>query len=221
MAFHANFVDTTGHAGMAVHNHERRHVLNHLRTAADNGHFADSTKLVHRRQPADDGIVLDNHVPGQCAVVAEDHMVADNAIVRDVRVRQKIPVRPDARRQSIAGGGMHCRVFPEHIIRADFEEALTAVKLQVLRFQPDASKRIKFIARPDRRSSVEHDVRMQPATLAKRNVRADDGIRSDFAIRANLRQRIDYGCWMNHLLASFYTNPSRRSTLRLAKSPEI
>ena len=158
ISLHADFIDPAGHAWMTIHDHERWHVLNHLRAAANDGHFTDSTKLVHRRQPADDGVILDRHMPGQCAVVAEDHMVADNAVVRNVRVRQKIPVRPDPCRQSIAGRRVHRRVFPEHIRRADFEKALTAVKLQVLRFQPNAGKRIKFIARPDRRPSVEHDV---------------------------------------------------------------
>ena len=141
--------------------------------------------------------------------------------MRDVRVRQKISVRPDSRRQPVAGRRMHRRVFPKYILRADFKEALATVKLQVLRLQPDASKRIKLIARPDGRPPIQHDVRMQTATFAERDVCPDDGIRSDFTIRANLRPRIDNGCWMDHLPASFYTNPPHRSTLRLAKLPEI
>ena len=124
-------------------------------------------------------------------------------------------MRPNPRVQAITGRGMHRRMFPEHIIRTDVEITLTTVKLQILCLQANTGEWIKFVTRPDGRQSVQHHVRMQPATLAERDVGTDNAIRSDFAICANLGPRIDNGCWMDHLPASFYTNPPHRSTLRL------
>ena len=176
---------------------------------------------MHRRQPADNRVILHHHVPGECAVVAENHMVADDAVVRDVRVRQKVSVRSDSRVQVIAGRSMHRCVFAEHVVRADVEVAFPAGIFQILCFQADTGERVKLVARSDGCQAVDHDVRMQPATVAEFHVRADNGIRPDFAAGAKLRSRIDNGGWMDHLPASFYTNSPRRSTLRLANLPEI
>jgi hypothetical protein len=95
---------------------------------------------------------------GQRAVVAEDDVIANYAIVRDVRVRQEIAVRSDSRVQPVSGRGMHGGVFPEDIPFPDFEVTLPAIKFQVLRLQSNARERKKLIPRTDRGQPIDHHV---------------------------------------------------------------
>jgi len=138
MTLQTDLVHAAGLAGMAVHDHERRHILHDLRTTTDDRHLPDPAKLMHRRQAADDGVILHNHVPSQSAVIAKDDMIADDTIVRNVRVCEKVSMRTNPRMQSIAGRGVNGRVFPENIVRPDVEVTLPAGILKILRFQSDA-----------------------------------------------------------------------------------
>ena len=64
---------------VAVHHHERRHVLHDLRAPAADRQPAEAAELVDRRQAADDGAVAHLHVARQRAIVGEDHVVAHDA----------------------------------------------------------------------------------------------------------------------------------------------
>jgi len=57
--------------------------------------FADAAKLMHGRQPADDRVILHDHVPGQGADVGHDDMASQRDIVREVTIGQQMVVRAD------------------------------------------------------------------------------------------------------------------------------
>ncbi len=48
-------------------------------------------QLVHRRKPAHDHEIADLHVPGEGAVVRENHRAADRAIMAYVAVGEEVP----------------------------------------------------------------------------------------------------------------------------------
>ena len=67
----------------------RQRVLRDDRVPADERVTADAAELVHAGSGADIREVLDVHVPAERRHVAEDGVVADMAIVRDVDVRHE------------------------------------------------------------------------------------------------------------------------------------
>src|SRR5687768_14283496 len=50
------------------------------------GMRSDARKLVGTCKPADDGIIADLHVSCQLYTIGKDHMITDDAVVRDMRV---------------------------------------------------------------------------------------------------------------------------------------
>ncbi len=75
--------------------HERRHVVDEARQAADVGQPADRRELVDGGGAVQDRAVLDVDVAGEQHVVREDDVVADDAVVGDVRARHEQAVVPD------------------------------------------------------------------------------------------------------------------------------
>ena len=183
---------------VAVGNHERRHVLHHLRAAADHRQFADAAKLVHRRQPANHRMILDRHVARERRDVGHDDVVAQRAIVRDVAVGEDVIVRADARDFAVAGRAVNGDVFAEGVAVADFGARDAALPFQILRLQPDAGERKNFVVLSEFRVAVNDDVRMQFATVAERHVFADDAVRPDLATGTDLRFGMNDGSRMNH-----------------------
>ena len=52
---------------------------------------------MHCRQSADDRVIADLDVTGECSVVRENHLVANCAVVPDVRVGEEVSAAADAR----------------------------------------------------------------------------------------------------------------------------
>ena len=90
-------IDPTLLHSIAVGNHEGWDILDNLRTTTGDRVAADAAELVHRRQPSEDRMIPHLHMPSQRPVVREDHATADDAVMRDVAVSEKIPTIADAR----------------------------------------------------------------------------------------------------------------------------
>ena len=90
MAFHAHLVDGTRLRRIAIGQHERGHVLYHFGAPANDGHLADATELMHRRQPANYRVVFYSDMSGQRRNVGHDHVAAEPNIVGDMRVSQDV-----------------------------------------------------------------------------------------------------------------------------------
>src|SRR5580698_118762 len=65
----------------------RQHVLRNGGSTACLGIFANPTELMHLVERAHRGVVLNGHMPGQSRCVGQNAMVADHAVVPDMRVR--------------------------------------------------------------------------------------------------------------------------------------
>ena len=80
-AFQTYLVDSPDLRRISIGNHERRNVLNNLRAAPQDSVSSNSAELVDPAESTDDRIVLDDDVAGESAVIGENHMVPDEAIV--------------------------------------------------------------------------------------------------------------------------------------------
>ncbi|MEY5013418.1 MAG: hypothetical protein RLY69_1133, partial [Verrucomicrobiota bacterium] len=130
--------------------------------------------------------------------VGEDDVIAELAVVGDMRVAEQQIVGANARRRVIVGAAMHGAVFAELVEVADFEHGRFALVLEVLGFSADGGVGIKFVAAAKLRGAFEHDMRMQHAVVAKFDMVADDAVRPDADIRAKLGERRNNGGGMNH-----------------------
>ncbi len=224
-ALQPHLVDAARLRGIAVGYHVWRHVLHHFRATADDRHRPNPAELMDRRQTADHDVILHQHVPGKRPAIAEDNLTSHLTVVRHVRVREKVAVRPDPRYATVIGRRVDGNMLAEHIIGTDLKVTLAALVLQILRLQADARERVKLAPRPDRGQTVEDHVRMQPALVAEIHIRSDDAVGPNLATVANLRAQINDGCRVDdssrHVPPHFYTNPVNRSTSRAATLPPL
>ena len=129
-------------------------------------------------------MILDDHVAGQRAVVGQNHVVAQQHVVGDVAVGEDMVVRPHHRRLAVACGAVHGDVFAEGVVVADACPRCAALPFQVLRLETDGGEREKLVTCADLGVAVDDDVRMQPVSLAKRDVPADDAVRANNTVAA-------------------------------------
>ena len=69
--------------------HEWRHVLQHDRSSGDHRVRADATELMDADESSQHGVIADDDVAGELCIVRKRRVVADNAIVRNMGVRQQ------------------------------------------------------------------------------------------------------------------------------------
>ena len=110
---------------------------------------SDAAELVDRGESPDHGVVGDLDVSGQGAVVREDDAIADDAVVRDVRVGEEVPPAADDRFRAGQGAAVHRAEFAEGVAVADFEKGRLAFVFEVLRFLSDRRVSEKEIAAAD------------------------------------------------------------------------
>lgn len=197
-ALQADEVEPAGRGGVAVDDHERWNVLNHLGTAADDRVAADSAELVNGGEAGNDGMIFDFDVAAESAVVGENDVIAHLAVVRDVRVAQEKIVRANARGRVGMGAAMDGRVFAEHVAVPDLEISRLAFVLEILGLAADRSEGEKLVVLSYAGGTVEDDVGVKNAVIADLHSRADDAIRSDPDVRAEFRFGRDDGRRMNH-----------------------
>jgi hypothetical protein len=75
--------------------------------------LAQAAKLMDAGEAANDDMILDSDMTCDGAVVGKNNMVADGAVVRYVRVGEKIPVIPNDRLGSREGATVDGAKFPE------------------------------------------------------------------------------------------------------------
>src|SRR5688500_3149058 len=104
---------------------------------------------MHRGQSADHGIVPDLHMPCERRRVRKNDVVADEAIVRDMRVGEKIAVAADPRHGMLRGAAMNADELAEGIVLPDGEMSRFARVFEVLRRQTDRTESVKLVPGSD------------------------------------------------------------------------
>jgi hypothetical protein len=126
--------------------------------------------------------------PASVAAVAEDGVVADGAVVRDVGVGHQQVVVADAGHAAAARrAAMDGHELADHVAVADHHPRRLAAELQVLRHQADRGHREDFVVVADLGDAVDDARRADPAVTADADVLADRHVRPDDRARADLR----------------------------------
>ena len=137
-------------------------------------------------------------MPGQAGKTGHDDVVAEDAIMRDMRVDDEQVVRADHRGVAVVRRAMNGHAFAKNIVVANFQARDAALVFQVLRLHADGGERENLIPPPQPGVAVHDHMRMQFAFVAQRDVFADDAIRADLATGADLRLGMNNGSGMNH-----------------------
>src|SRR6185437_2867197 len=83
---------------------------------------AHARELVEQAERTDGSVIFDNDVTGELGAIDEDHVVADHAVVADVRVGHDEVVAADARdAAALYGAAVHRTELAEVIRVAHFE----------------------------------------------------------------------------------------------------
>ena len=85
---------------------------------------ADARELVHEAERANHRVILHVDVAGQLRAIFQHHAVAEDAVVRHVRVRHDQVVAADARDvAALHRAAVHRREFAKFVCVADFQPA--------------------------------------------------------------------------------------------------
>ena len=135
---------------------------------------------MHRRQAADHRVVADLDVPGQRAVVGKNHVVAHDAIVRDVAVGEEVAAVADPRHAARRGRAVDRDELAERVARRRFPGGSARPRTSN---PATAGRRTRTdktrCPRPMTARPRQHDVAVQPAAVAERHACADDAVRAD------------------------------------------
>jgi len=136
-------------------------------------------------------MVLHDHMAGQGGITRHDDVIAQQAVVGDVRVGEQQVVRAEDGRVAIIRRAMDGHPFAENVPVADLQPRDAAFPLQVLGLLAEGGEREDFIFPAEFRVAVQDDMGMQFAAVAQGDVFADDAVRPDFAIGTNLCLRMN------------------------------
>jgi hypothetical protein len=98
-------------------------------------------------------------MPRQRRVVCQNAVIADHAVVPDMRIRHDQAMAPDARHAAAASRPPRNRhALANRVLVAQRDARRLTLVFQILRRHPNARKRMKPIPRPNLQLPVEHHV---------------------------------------------------------------
>jgi hypothetical protein len=135
----------------------------------------------------DVGAVCDEHVAGQGGGIGHDYVIANQTVMRHMRLGHEKTIIANSGNATTAGSSpVHSDKFANARPPSDLCFSLLARELQVLRRQPDRHKRedMRFVA--DARTSVDNAVTIDSYAVSENYLFADYGVRSNGTINTNL-----------------------------------
>jgi len=197
-AFQADLIDAADFGRIAVGDHEGGHVLNDLGAAADDGMTPNAAKLVDPAEAADNGVVLHHHMTGQGAIVGENDMMADQAIVGDVGVGQEIVMVADDGLATRAGSAIDRAELPEAVGIPDFQMGGLDGVFEILGPLADRGEGEESVAIPNHGGAGHADMAGQHIAAAESNPGSDHTVGTDLVVVADLGGWVDEGGGMDH-----------------------
>ena len=150
-----------------MRNRVRGNIHRRRRVSAYNHAVAYSHALVNHYAAAYENVFARVNVPREGGEAARDVIVANNAVVPDVRRRHHEGAFADFRRRFREGRPVHRRAFAYDGACADFDVGRHgAVEMQVLRFAADYRKRAYLAVFRDSRPAADPRVRLYHAAVA-------------------------------------------------------
>ena len=161
---------------------KRQHIARNGCAAADKSIFSDAHKVMHRAQRSHRRPVFYYHVPSERRRVGHDYVIADLAIVRNVRIGHDQVVAAHASHASaLCRGAVNGDVLADHVVIANLQSSGFALVGNVLRGKADRTKRIELIIRTDFRRPFKRNVRAEVTTFAEFDIGANRAVRADIA----------------------------------------
>jgi hypothetical protein len=159
---------------------ERQRVLYYDGVTTDVRFFADTAKLVHTGVSANVGTIFNHNVARECSCICHDNAVADQTVVRDVRLGHNQTIVADLRQHTATRGPtMNGDEFPNVVSLPDSRFGGFTLVLQILRSESDGDKRkdVRFLANES--PSIDNAVRFEADTIRELHLVSDDAVRSD------------------------------------------
>src|SRR5690606_4825938 len=103
-AGHADNVDASVRTGISVQHAVGAHIIGDARQPADKGMSTDPSELMHSRTAAENDTILDLHMAGQQHRIGQDDVIAEMAVMRNMRASQEKVVAADQRAPATADG---------------------------------------------------------------------------------------------------------------------
>ena len=139
---------------------------------------------MHADESSQYGVIADDDVAGELCIVRKRRVVADDAIVRDMGVRQQPVAVADRRRATVQhGAGVNGHELADDVVVPDLGRSGFAAVFAVLRNLADRSELEDAIAAADARAARNHDVARDRRSGADFHFGADHRERTDLNVR--------------------------------------
>src|SRR5437762_3011559 len=113
---------------------KRRHILQYDRARGDHGVGADAAELMYPDESSQHRMIADYDVAGELRIVRKRGVVTDDAIMRDMAIRQYPVSVTDRRRAAVERGpGVNGHELADDVVVADLGRGRLAAVLSVLR----------------------------------------------------------------------------------------
>src|SRR6516162_3171230 len=179
-ALHAYDVQATKPRPIAHHLTIRDDVALDAGHAADHGVLTDSDILVDGGKPTEYGIVVDYDVSPEGRVVGHDHIIADLAVMGDMRPHHEQAVVANAGDHPATDRPwVHCHIFADPVVPPDNEFGRLTAVFEVLRFETDRCERKDARVLANRCPAIDHGVRADRDSGGEHHVLADHAVGPD------------------------------------------
>src|SRR6185436_2286748 len=160
-AAHSHFVQPVTLSVITHCKCKGQRIFHHHRIAAHIGLAADATELMNSGISADVCAILNDDVAGQSGGVGHDHVVADQTIMRDVRLgHQKTVIADPGETPTACCAAMHGDKLANASSAPNFGARFFARKLQILGRKANRDKRKNMGLVPDACLAFDYAVRI-------------------------------------------------------------
>ena len=154
---------------------------------------------------------------GKHDIVRQDDIVAELAIMGDMRIGEKEVVAADHGLTAAFGGsGVHRHAFAHRAVVADGQRGFLAGMVNALRIAADDGAGMDPGIAPDSRAAGDDGMGEKFATVAERRLRPDMAEGADFHIRPDHSAVLDDGHGVND---GAWRDPAHFSSLRMIMAP--
>ena len=176
---------------------ERGEVDGDCGDSAQNRHAADAAELVNCNQPGEKGFVADFHIAAEGCSNNHDDIVADFAVVCDMRVRHQEAAVTDHRFGAFMGGAVDGHAFAEAVVAADFCVGDGTVESVIFGVGADGGEGVDEVVFAHSGVAADERVCHEAGSGADFHIVLNDAVGPDHHIIRELRGGIDNSGRMN------------------------
>src|SRR5262245_47428212 len=208
---HADHVQAMEHSALTNREAERNDVSCRGAHAGNHGAFADADELVNRGHTAEHDAILERHMAAKYSVVGEDDVVAELAVMPNMRAHHEEAAVADRRHAAaFLGTAIHGDVLADVAARANDKLRRPAAVFDRLWRCAERGEGVDRAVRPNGCMAGHVHMGEEPAAFADHDMRADHAIGPNGRARCNLRALVDAGRGIDRGHRSIQRRPWRR-----------